>query len=54
MCSFDVCLSVCVCARAQQTGQTDQLKWELMLIAPKRLKRRTSNLTHVFTGTVRT
>ena len=48
MCSFDVCLSVCVCVRAA-AGQ-----WELMLIAQKRLKLRTSNLTQVFPGTVRT
>jgi len=50
MCSFDVCLSVCVsvcvCAAAGHGSY--------MPIAPKRLKLRTSNLTHMFPGTVRT
>ena len=50
MCSFDVCLSVCVCVCVcAAAGQ-----WELMLIAQKRLKLRTSNLAQVFPGTVRT
>ena len=43
---LSVCLSVCVRAAAGQ--------WELMLIAQKRLKLRTSNLAQVFPGTVRT
>ena len=45
---LSVCVCVCVCARAA-AGQ-----WELMLIAQKRLKLRTLNLTHMFPGTVRT
>ena len=48
-----VCLSVCVCARSGPVNQTS-LKWELNAIAPKRLELRTSNLTSVFAGTVRT
>ena len=44
-----VCLSVCVCVRS---GRSTGVK--LMLIAQKRLKLRTSNLTQVFPGTVRT
>jgi len=36
MCSFDVCLSVCVCV--QQSSQSNQLKWELNANSSKTVK----------------